>query len=89
MHAHAARAAIPVPEFPAQQIRTRAHAAAARIRTRIAALVGAFIFAAVGVQAGIAAKLVDGVRVWLSGDKTAVAVDSCTMANFPSAAQLG
>jgi len=82
--ARTARAAIPVPGFPVERIRARAHAATTQARTRLAALVTALVLAGVGVQAGLAEKLFHGVRVWLSGEKAAVAVDSFAMVSFPT-----
>lgn len=81
--ARAARAMIPVPEFPARQVRDRARSATLRARARVLGVGGALVFAALGVKMGIAAKVANGVHVWLSGTKAAVAVESFTMASFP------
>jgi hypothetical protein len=74
---------IPVPDFPAQQIRNRARSATVRARARVLGVAGAVALVALGVQMGIAAKVASGVQVWLSGTKAAVAVESFTIASFP------
>lgn len=86
--ARLARATLPVPDYPADRIRSRARAATVRSRARLFAVAGGLVLAAVGMQTGFAAKLTDGVRVWLSGSKAAVAVESFAMVGYPTATQV-
>ncbi|HEY5257810.1 MAG TPA: hypothetical protein VIJ12_05460 [Candidatus Baltobacteraceae bacterium] len=84
-----ARELIPVPELPAEFIRSRSFATAARDRVRSFVLGGAICLAAVGAGAGLGGKIYDGVHVWLSGGKAAVTnIRSLTAMHRPKAADV-
>jgi hypothetical protein len=84
----AARERISVPAAPMESILSRSHAAEARDRAR-SLIVGAVLALAVmGIAAGYAKKIYDGVHVWLFGGKAAVTVRSLVLVNEPQAADL-
>jgi hypothetical protein len=83
-----ARDLIPVPDLPLNAIRSRSHAARARGRLQAIAACAAIAAGAIGAGSGLGEKVYDGVRVWLSGDKVAVAMTSFVMVRQPTAADL-
>jgi hypothetical protein len=83
-----AREQIPVPELSMESIRVRAHALTTRDRVRMFAVCGAIGLVMFGAGAGFGGKFFDGVRVWLSGGKGAVVVNSLAMVREPTSSDL-
>jgi hypothetical protein len=83
-----AREMIPVPDVPLASIRSRSEAA--RNRGRVQALVAcaAISVGAVGAGTAIGAKIVDGLRVWVSGGQVAIKLDSIVVIRNPTAPEL-
>jgi hypothetical protein len=84
----AARDTIPVPTLPYDAIRRRSDTADFRARSQL--LVVCFAVALIGVSTatGLAQKTLAGVRIWLSADKAALAVDSFVMVRDPLASDV-
>lgn len=81
--AKSARELIAVPELSMGSIRARAGAARARERARTA-IIG-IVLAVGALGAGVVgAKVYDGIRVWLTGDRAAVIVRSFVMVRQPT-----
>src|SRR5579863_1595101 len=78
---------IPVPEVPSASIRTRLRDAHARHRSRV--LIAGVLAAITVLGSGtVVAAMFGGVRIWLSGDKAAVAMNSFAYLQNPNAADL-
>lgn len=84
----AARERIPVPDLSMDSIRARSRAGTTRGRARL--LVACSALCVVVLAAGVAfgARFYDGVRVWLSGNTTAVVVNSLAIVREPTASDL-
>lgn len=87
MTARSARDRIAVPDVPMEAIHSRLRTVKARGRARLA-ICAALCLAAFGASAVFGAGIVDGVRVWLSGDRGAVAIGSFVMVREPIAADV-
>lgn len=83
-----AREHIPVPELPLASIRTRTSAARARARLQAVLACAAITLGAIGAGSGVGEKIYTGVRVWLSGGKVAMRMDSFVMVRQPTAADV-
>ncbi|HEX3549713.1 MAG TPA: hypothetical protein VHT53_05025 [Candidatus Elarobacter sp.] len=84
-----ARASIPVPDVPLEAIRRRAHAARSHARMCAFTVSGiAVVLAAVVAGTGAGAKIVSGVRVWLSGSTAAMQVSSFYGVRTPTDAEM-
>lgn len=84
----AARDLITVPELRMELIRRRSHAATASGRKRALALAGAICLIVLGTSVGFGAKIYEGVRIWLSGGKAAVIVNSLVLVREPMASDV-
>jgi len=84
----AARDLIAVPELSMESIRRRSRAAAARGRTRALALCAAVCLIVFGASVGFGARIYEGVRVWLTGGKAAIVVNSFVLVREPTAADV-
>ena len=84
----AAREQITVPEIPMESIRSRSHALRARGRVQALAACAAISVGAIGAGTGLGVKIYDGVHVWLSGGKAAMAVQTFVMVREPTAADV-
>ena len=82
------QAAIPVPELPVASIRNRLRAANARNHSRVRIACALAAITALGSGSVLAAMKYGGVRIWLSGDKAAVAMNSFAYLQNPNAADL-
>lgn len=80
--------AIPVPELPRASIRNRLRDANARHRSRVLIVSALAAIVVLGSGTVLAAMTFGGVRIWLSGDKAAVAMNSFAFLENPSAADL-
>jgi hypothetical protein len=79
----AARDTIPVPAIPYDAIRRRSDKADFRARSQLLAVCFAVALIGVSTATGLAQKTLAGVRIWLSGGKAALAVDSFVMVRDP------
>ena len=79
----AARDTIPVPAVPFDAIRRRSDNADFRARAQLLAACFAVALLGVSTATGLAQKTLAGVRIWLSGGKAALAVDSFVMVRDP------
>jgi hypothetical protein len=84
----AARDTLPVPAIPYDAIRRRSAAAAFRARAQLLAVCFAVALIGVSTATGLAQKTLAGVRIWLSADKAALAVDSFVMVRDPLASDV-
>ncbi|MHB8441697.1 MAG: hypothetical protein ACYC8W_01820 [Candidatus Tyrphobacter sp.] len=80
--------AIPVPELPVASIRNRLRDANARHRSRVLIAYALATITVLGSGTVLAAMMFGGVRIWLSGDKAAFAMNSFAYVQNPSAADL-
>jgi hypothetical protein len=87
MQGKAAREAIAVPDVPMSSILRRSRAARSHDRVRGFIACAGLALCAVGAAA-YGERAVEGIRVWLSGGKGAVVVDSLTMTREPMASEL-
>ena|ERR1700736_3720158 len=83
-----ARDLIAVPELHMESIRRRSHVVTARSRIRALALCGAIFLIVLGTSVGFGAKIYDGVRIWLTGGKAAVVVNSLVLVREPTASDV-
>jgi hypothetical protein len=83
----AARDAVIVPELSMNAIRLRSKRVGAHNRLTVAIACVAFAAGTLGAAA-YGEKAVEGIRIWISGDKSAAVVDSLTMIREPLARQL-
>lgn len=77
--------AIPVPELPGTSIRHRLRDANARHRVRVQIAFALAAIAVLGSGTVLASMMFGGVRIWLSGDKAALAMRSFVMVQNPNA----
>ncbi len=82
----AARDGIAVPAVPYDAIRRRSHEANFRARAQLLGVCLAVALIGVSTATGFAQKTLATVRIWLSGGKAAVAVDSFVMIRDPLSA---
>lgn len=83
-----ARSRIPVPELSMALIRQRSRSATISDRVRGWIVLGAIGLAMLGTGVAFGSKAYEGVRVWLSGGKTALVIDSFAMVREPTPADL-
>jgi hypothetical protein len=83
-----ARDAIAVPDLSMRLISAGARTAAVQERRRVLAVLGAISVVIVSAGAAFGSKIADGVRVWLSGGKAAIVVNSLVVVREPTAADV-
>jgi hypothetical protein len=83
-----ARELIPVPDVPLASIRSRSQAARKRGRVQALVACAAISVGVVGAGTGIGAKIVDGLRVWVSGGQAAIKLDSIVVIRHPTSPEL-
>jgi hypothetical protein len=79
----AARDTIAVPAIPYDAIRRRSNQADFRARAQLLAACFAIALIGISTATGFAQKTLAGVRIWLSGGKAAVAIDSFVLVRDP------
>jgi hypothetical protein len=82
-----ARDRIPVPDLSMDVIRNASRAAARRSRSQRLVLCGALALVSIGAAAG-AARIYDGVHIWLSGGKAGATVRSLALVRNPMTSDL-
>ncbi len=80
--------AMPVPEFPTASFHNRLRTANARHRSQLLIMSAIAAITILGSGTVLAAVLFGGVRLWLFGDKAAVAIHSFTVITNPNAEDL-
>lgn len=88
LEAKHARAHLRVPQVPLERILARSTAARKQNKLRTIALSAVISLATVGTAAAFGSTIYGGVRLWLSGDTTAVSIQSFAITNEPTAADL-
>jgi len=85
-HGRLVMESLAVPEVPLATIRRRSRAARSLARAQaVVALI--LVLCAAGTGVSLGAKIYDGMKVWLSGSKAALVVDSFTMLREPMDAE--
>jgi hypothetical protein len=82
-----ARDSIPVPDLSMNVIRNASRAAVRRSRSQRLVLCGALALVSIGAAAG-AARIYDGVHIWLSGGRAAATVRSLALVKNPMTSDL-
>lgn len=86
--AKAARSSLAVPALSLESVRGRARAIDGRERIRAFALSATLVLAAVSVGSGFAARLIEGVHGWLSGNTASIIVTSLVVVQHPMPADI-
>ena len=83
-----ARAQVSAPDVPMNLIVARSRDARSRGRVRAIVLSGALSLATIGTAAAFGTSIYEGVRLWISGNRAAVVINSFAMVNDPTANDL-